>query len=110
MKNQVRLCVIVGAAACAVVIVALGLAKHDVDLFAPVSLMLFIFGVLVYLLPTGLAVYKDCQSTAWIAVVNVLLGWTVLGWFAAMGWAAAGKVREPGHALGTPPAHPLPGH
>jgi len=91
-------------------VVALGFARHDTDLMGPVNLVLFVLGALVYLLPTGLAVYRDCRSMAWIAAVNVLLGWTILGWFAAMGWASAGKVRVPVHPESTPPTLPVPGH
>jgi hypothetical protein len=110
MNNLVRLFVIVGIVACGIVLVALGFARHDADLMAPVSLVLFVLGALVYLLPTGLALYRDCQSAAWITLVNVFLGWTILGWFAAMGWAAAGKVRVAAHPMSAPPTHPVPGH
>jgi hypothetical protein len=110
MNNLLRLAVIAGLAACAIVIVALGLQRHDADLLAPVNLVLFVAGVLVYLLPTGLAMYRDCKSTAWIVAVNLLLGWTILGWFAAIGWAAGGKIREPVHPIGPPPVQPMPGH
>jgi len=110
MNNMVRLLVIGGLAGCAFVAIALGLARHDADLLAPLNLILFLACFTLYLLPTGLAMYRDCKSTAWIAVVNVLLGWTLFGWFVALGWAASGKIREPGHAIGTPPTHPVPGH
>ena len=110
MNNLLRLLVIVGVVACCIVVVALGFARHDADLMGPVDMLLFVAIALVYLLPTGLAFYRDCQSTPWIALVNVLLGWTVLGWFAAMGWAASGKVREAAHPVSAPPTHPVPGH
>jgi hypothetical protein len=54
--------------------------------------------------------YRDCKSTAWIVAVNLLLGWTIFGWFVAMGWAASGKIREPVHPIGAPPVQPMPGH
>jgi hypothetical protein len=110
MNNLLRLLVIAGLAAGAIVIVALGLQRHNADLLAPVNLVLFVAGVLVYLLPTGLAMYRDCKSTAWIVAVNLLLGWTIFGWFVAMGWAASGKIREPVHPIGAPPVQPVPGH
>ncbi|HKN21367.1 MAG TPA: superinfection immunity protein [Terracidiphilus sp.] len=110
MNNLLRLLVIVGIVACCIVVVALGFARHDADLMGPVNLMLFVLGALVYLLPTGLAVYRDCRSMAWIALVNVFLGWTIVGWFAAMGWATTGKVRMPVHPVSMPPTHPMPGH
>ena len=110
MNNMLRLLVIGGLAACAIIVVALGLARHPAALLGPVNLLLFVVGALVYLLPTGLAIYRDCKSTIWIAVVNILLGWTLFGWFVAIGWAARGQIREPGHPIGTPPTHPVPGH
>ncbi len=106
MNNLLRLLVVAGIVACGIVVVALGFARHDADLIGPVSMVLFVLGALVYLLPSGLAIYRDCRSMAWIALVNVLLGWTILGWFAAMGWAVSGKVRVAVH----PPAQPVPGH
>lgn len=106
MNNLLRLLVIIGIVACSIVVVTLGFARHDSELMAPVSLALWALGTLFYLLPTGIAIYRDCRSTVWIVLINILLGWTVLGWFAAMGWAAAGNVRGTAH----PPAHPVPGH
>jgi hypothetical protein len=110
MNHLLRLLLIAGVVACGIVVVALGFARHDADLMAPVNLVLLVIVALVYLLPTGFAMYRDCRSTVWIALVDVFLGWTILGWFAAMGWAAAGKVREPAHAMSAPPTHPVPGH
>jgi T4 superinfection immunity protein len=106
MNNLLRLLVVAGIVACGIVVVALGFARHDADLMGPVGMVLFVLGALVYLAPTGLAMYRDCRSMAWIALVNVSLGWTILGWFAALGWAVSGKVRVAAH----PPAHPVPGH
>jgi hypothetical protein len=42
--------------------------------------------------------------------VNLLLGWTIFGWFVAMGWAASGKIREPVHPIVVPPTHPVSRH
>jgi hypothetical protein len=110
MNNLLRLLVIAAIVACGIVVVALGFARHDSDLIAPVNMVLFVIAALVYLLPIGLALYRDCRSSAWIALVNVFLGWTILGWFAAMGWAAAGKVRAPAHPVSAPPTHSVLGH
>jgi T4 superinfection immunity protein len=110
MNNLLRVILIGGLVACAIVVAALGLVRHDADLMAPVNLVLFVVGILVYFLPTGLAMYRDCKATAWIAVVNVLLGWTILGWFVALGWSAGGQIRESVHPIATPPTHPIPGH
>jgi RsiW-degrading membrane proteinase PrsW (M82 family) len=91
MNSLLRLLIFGGLAACVVVLVILGLAQHNADLRAPFDLFLFAVAVAVYFLPTALAVYRDSHATPWIAVVNTLLGWTILGWFVTLGWAAAGR-------------------
>lgn len=52
-------------------------------------------GLLIYLLPSYVAVTRRAENTIAIAAVNVLLGWTVLGWLAALIWACTSR---PGHA------------
>ncbi|MBK1668889.1 hypothetical protein CKO28_12695 [Rhodovibrio sodomensis] len=37
-----------------------------------------------YLLPLGVALYFKHRRTRAIALVNILAGWTVVGWFLAM--------------------------
>jgi hypothetical protein len=39
-------------------------------------------------LPTVIALLRESRSTVGIFLVNLLLGWTVIGWFAALIWAA----------------------
>jgi len=95
MSNLLRLIVIVGLIACAIAVVALGFARNDADLLAPLHFALFVLAALLYLLPTGLAMYRDCKATLWIVLLNILLGWTIFGWFISLGWAAAGKMRPP---------------
>ena len=90
--------------------IAVGLHRHDADLSAPIRLLLFVVGVTVYLLPTVLAFYRDCKATAWIAAVNILLGWTIFGWVVSIGWAASGKTRTLPPTVAAPPSHPIPGH
>jgi hypothetical protein len=110
MNQLLRLGVVGGLVAAAILIVALGIAQHHAALMGPVDLMLFLLGVAVYLLPAGLALYRDCKATAWIALVNITLGWTILGWFAALGWAASGSVRPAAPAMTPPPIRPATGH
>ena len=55
--------------------------------------IIVLFGLAVYLLPSIIAARRDCRSTAAIVVFNVVAGWTVLGWFAALAWALAGRIR-----------------
>ena len=110
MNNLLRVLLIAGSVVCGVVVVELGFVRHYNALMAPVNLVLFAAGVLLYLLPMELAMYRDCRSAAWIALLNVCCGWTIVGWFAALGWAAASKVREAAHPISAPSAHPVPGH
>jgi Superinfection immunity protein len=110
MNNLLRLLVLGGLCLFAVLIVALGMARNIQALLGPAHLILFVLAVALYLLPMLLAMYRDCEAAAWIAAVDVLLGWTVFGWFLTLGWAAGGKVRAlPARAV-PPPAHPVPGH
>jgi len=104
MTHQFRLFVAAGVSLAALLILLAGLAQQDANLMAPLNLLLFLLAVAVYLLPTVLAFFRDCESALWIAVVNVFLGWTVFGWFIAIGWAAQGKVKP------IAPRHPLPSH
>lgn len=109
MQNLMRLAVAAGTVAAAILVIAIGLARNSAELLAPVNLLLFLAGTAIYLLPSGLAVHRDCKSALWIFLMNVFLGWTVLGWFAALGWAAAGEIRrQPANIL--PPAHTVAGH
>ncbi len=44
-------------------------------------------GVLLYLLPTFVAWYRGHPNTAAIAVLNILLGASVIGYIVALVWA-----------------------
>jgi hypothetical protein len=50
--------------------------------------LLFI-NIPVYMLPTIIAGYRSHRNTAAVTVLNVLLGWTGLGWVAALAWSFA---------------------
>lgn len=43
----------------------------------------------IYFFPTWMAGHRQHQSTGGIFVLNLLLGWTVLGWIAALIWACS---------------------
>lgn len=109
MNHLFRLLVVCVLGAFAILALSLGLARNHVDILAPAHLLLFVVGLAIYLLPSGLALYRDCRSTAWIAALDVLLGWTLFGWFASLGWAAMGKSRAM-PVLVPPSGQPLPHH
>jgi hypothetical protein len=50
-----------------------------------------LFGIALYLLPTIIAVAKGKRNILGIVLVNVLLGWTFIGWIIALVWACTVK-------------------
>ena len=50
-----------------------------------ILLLVFIAGI--YLLPTLVAISGKKRNTAAVAVLNIFLGWTFLGWIIALVWA-----------------------
>ena len=109
MNQLLRVLVVGGAIAFLILIVALGFARNDADLMAPVNLMMFFIVAAVYLLPTALAVYRGCKAAAWIVAIDVLLGWTIVGWIVALVWAFGGQARPLPPTIGAPPSPMLHG-
>jgi T4 superinfection immunity protein len=56
-----------------------------------------IFSILLYFLPTIIGRYK--ADAMGIFLVNLLFGWTVIGWFIALIWAYAGERYIPVQAV-----------
>ena len=48
----------------------------------------------LYFTPTLLAIYRRHPSGGGIAVVNLFLGWTLVGWVAALAWSLSAVRRE----------------
>lgn len=51
------------------------------------SVMLVTWLSLLYMLPTIIAAVQQRTNTGAIAALNVLLGWTFVGWVVALVWA-----------------------
>lgn len=61
----------------------------------PVLVLLSLLAILVvYLAPALIAFWRGHQSRWAIALVDVLLGWTVVGWFVALLWSLTGVWRR----------------
>jgi hypothetical protein len=45
---------------------------------------------IIYFLPSVVAEKRKHASTGGIVILNLLLGWTVLGWIIALVWACSG--------------------
>ena len=53
----------------------------------------WILALVIFLLPTGIAVYRNHHQIAPIVVINVLCGLSILGWVGALVWAVS-EVRK----------------
>lgn len=47
--------------------------------------------VLVYFVPTLVALYRQHHQTGAIVVINLFAGWTFIGWVAALAMACSAK-------------------
>jgi hypothetical protein len=61
------------------------------DLFTPTHLILllilFVPMMAIHFAPTIVAGARHARSFWWIVVINVFLGWTLIGWIVALVWA-----------------------
>jgi Superinfection immunity protein len=48
----------------------------------------FLFGLALYLIPTIIAVIRKVPNIGSVAVINIFLGWSVVGWVVALAMAA----------------------
>ncbi|WP_158258227.1 superinfection immunity protein [Rhodopila globiformis] len=49
--------------------------------------------LVLYFLPVLMGRQRDVSTIQGLALVNLLLGWTVVGWLACLIWAAVGATR-----------------
>ena len=50
-----------------------------------------LFLIVLYWLPTLIAIVRQTHSALGVAMINFFLGWTVIGWFLALFWALAAR-------------------
>jgi len=55
----------------------------------------FGFGFLIYFLPTIVALVRHKRNTLSIFLLNLFLGWTLVGWIVALVWASTVDVPAP---------------
>lgn len=71
--------------------------------------IVFAAGVALYFLPTIIAVVKHKANTSAITLLNLFLGWTLVGWFIALLWAVSNQqVDQPVVVRHVPAAPPAP--
>jgi type VI protein secretion system component VasK len=71
---------------------ALAFAQFDGSVF--VVLFLCAAALFIYLFPSLMAIKRDAAGRAGVIVVNLFLGWTLIGWVVALAWAASGETRR----------------
>ncbi len=59
-----------------------------------VLILLIAMGAGAYLFPAFIAGFREVRNIGGIIALNVLLGWTVLGWVGALVWAISGETRQ----------------
>jgi hypothetical protein len=52
-----------------------------------VGILGFIISLVIYFVPTIIAVARHHRSALGIFLLNLFLGWTVIGWIAALVWS-----------------------
>jgi hypothetical protein len=55
----------------------------------------FVTILLLYFVPSIIAGARGCRAYYGIAIVNLFLGWTFIGWVVALAWAASGEKEPP---------------
>jgi len=66
-----------------------------------IAAFVFIFLALVfYFIPSFIATLRDAQHSRMIFLINLVFGWTVLGWIASLIWAIVESPKTvPGNPL-----------
>ncbi len=62
-----------------------------VDFSNPVWFLAFVAVAAVYLAPTIVAIVRGSRNSGPVLLVNVLLGWTVIGWIVSLTMALRGR-------------------
>jgi hypothetical protein len=54
---------------------------------------IFIVVAIIYMFPTAIAYQRGHQSQGWVAALNILLGWSLIGWVIALIWSCSAVSR-----------------
>lgn len=72
-----------------------------------VSLTGLVLLLVFYFLPTIIAISRRSTMTVWVVLIDVLTGWTVIGWIGALVMAIASSRQQPTVVVNVP-APPAP--
>jgi len=53
------------------------------------GILLLIVALVIYFTPMLIAIDRDHPQMGPIAVINIFLGWTLVGWVVALAWSVA---------------------
>jgi Superinfection immunity protein len=53
----------------------------------PFGMLIYGVGLLFYFIPAGVAAFREHHNFGAIFMLNLLLGWTFVGWVVALVWA-----------------------
>jgi hypothetical protein len=56
---------------------------------------IFLLLPLVYLVPTVIALVRRHKNALAIVLINIFLGWSVLGWLIVLIWSLTGRAAQP---------------
>ncbi|HYS28943.1 MAG TPA: superinfection immunity protein [Candidatus Limnocylindria bacterium] len=65
--------------------------------------------IVLYFLPTIIAGLRRSTMTVWVALIDLLAGWTVVGWIVALVMAIASARQQP-NGQGPPASPTTPSH
>lgn len=74
----------------------------------PQELLLILFFLPLYFVPLIVAAIRKSRAIGGIAAVNILLGWTFLGWVGALVWAVVSNSDHVGPAKSYASSPPQP--
>ncbi|MFF1649814.1 superinfection immunity protein [Streptomyces sp. NPDC058240] len=60
----------------------------DLGNLGPIALVVAVLLILAYFVPTFVAFGRGMANRGTVLVINLLLGWTVIGWIVALAMAA----------------------
>ncbi len=96
MKTATKVKVAVGAVVAFVALDVLAISTGYGDAMGPVFMLpMLLVMVAAYLAPTIIANSRNIPNAGAVAVINVLLGWTFLGWIVALAMSVGGTARPP---------------
>ena len=56
-----------------------------------ITVILLMLIAILYMIPTLIAYARDVPQRRIITVLNIVLGWTLIGWLIAFFWAMSGQ-------------------